>query len=261
VIILGYHRITPWSRGDLSIQSDTFRYQMQYLLERGFHNVSLADVAQSWPNVPRNGFAVTFDDGYRDNYSCAMPILRELGITATVFLAVSYIGTSEPFFWDETRRIEWQGRMQDEDLPLTWDHVDEMVSSGIFTIGSHTLTHPNLTMLSTEAVQYELVESRRLLEQRLQRSIDLFCYPRGDLNNSVVNMVKQAGYRLAVVTPKRPLRRTQYTVFRIGIDVKHGPRAFTWRISPAFERLQVTGVWPQLVRVRHRFHAPRLWPS
>jgi peptidoglycan/xylan/chitin deacetylase (PgdA/CDA1 family) len=145
MIILGYHRVNPAPRGGLSVTTTDFRQQMLCLLHTGYTNISLQEVAErpDDPSRPKHSFAVTFDDGYRDNCLHALPILHELGLKATVFVTVNYIDTDEFYPWDYARMAAW-GDPGEEDLSVTWTQIDEMRGSGVFTIGSHTLSHVEL---------------------------------------------------------------------------------------------------------------------
>jgi peptidoglycan/xylan/chitin deacetylase (PgdA/CDA1 family) len=256
MIILAYHRVTPAVRGNLSVATDTFRWQLTYLLKKGYRNVSLGEVAGSLPRLPRSAFAITMDDGYRDNYLHAMPVLRELGLTATLFVPVSYIGTNRPYPWDEHLGIFSEDGVREEDLPVTWTQLEEMQMSGLFTIGSHTLSHPDLPRIDADAARLEITNSKRALEERLGRPVTCFCYPRGKVNQSVIAMVRDAGYDLGVVTPESPVPRTVYTLRRVGIAANHTPRQFAFKVSPAFRLLLNLGIWPRYRAMKGRRRRP-----
>jgi peptidoglycan/xylan/chitin deacetylase (PgdA/CDA1 family) len=245
VIILGYHRVNPAPRGNLSVTTDAFRWQLLHLLHKGYRNISLEEVAASLPRLPRRAFAITLDDGYRDNYFHAMPILAELRLTATLFVTVNYIGTDRPYVWDDQRRVQWGGDVREEDLSVSWSQLHEMQESGLFTVGSHTLSHPELPSVDTDTARHEITASKQVLEERLLRPVTAFCYPRGELNHEVIAMVKDAGYALGVVTPERPVPRSNHTLRRVGIDAKHTDRQFAFKVSPVFQLLLASGIWPR----------------
>jgi peptidoglycan/xylan/chitin deacetylase (PgdA/CDA1 family) len=252
MIILEYHRVNPALRGNLSVTTDAFRRQLLYLLRRGYHNISLEDVPAMLPRLPRAAFAITLDDGYRDNYLHAMPILRELRLTATVFVPVNYVGTEHPYPWDELRIARWGGDVREEDICVTWDQLHEMQESGLFTIGSHTLSHPELPSIEARQAWHEITASKQVLEEHLRRPVTCFCYPRGRFNDEVITMVRDAGYRLAVLTPNRPAPKTSYALQRIGIDAKHSDRQFAFKVSRTFQMLLASGIWPRYMAVRSR---------
>jgi peptidoglycan/xylan/chitin deacetylase (PgdA/CDA1 family) len=135
--------------------------------------------------VADNAVAVTFDDGYLDNYEFAIPACVEQGVPATVFIA-----------WDALGSPAFRGG-----LPMmSRDQVRELAALPGITIGSHTLSHPKLSRLAPEAQLHELRDSKAVLEDWLGKPVETFCYPFGDYAPSTVDLVGACGYRLAVTT-------------------------------------------------------------
>jgi len=143
IAILAYHRVSP-SRdgyyGDMSVSPENFENQIRYL-SQNFEVLSLGDLVNlvRLGAVPDKAAAVTFDDGYRDNYVHALPILKKYDIPATVFLATGHIGTGEVFWWDEvwyalchsaTERVDLEGVGS---CPLT-SEVNELREESITAI-------------------------------------------------------------------------------------------------------------------------------
>lgn len=189
--ILYYHRIDEELHRSC-VTPEAFREQMQYLRDAGFRIVPLADLTVGWERgetFPPRTVAVTFDDGFADNYERAFPVLAELGIPATIFVTVGALGGSLAVLRDKR-----------DALPaLTWDQIRTMLAERI-TVGSHTLTHPHLTTLAADALEKELVESRAIIAAETGVTTQLFCYPHGDFDARVRAAVEQAGYRLACST-------------------------------------------------------------
>ena len=233
-LILAYHSVNTRREDGLAVGIDDFRNQMSWLQRRGYRSMTLRDFTGL--KIEKGGplLIITFDDGYADNYSLAFPILKEYGFVATVFLVSDYVNTDHIFSWDEAK----VGPHGDPSLYrlLNWEEIREMAGYGI-EFGSHTCTHPELTKLSTKQSWEEVTRSRVDLEARLGREIASFCYPDGDLNPEVVQMVEQAGYRSAVVTPPRagiPLSR--YTLRRVGIYQNNRSLLFRLKTMPFVRR-------------------------
>jgi peptidoglycan/xylan/chitin deacetylase (PgdA/CDA1 family) len=190
--ILYYHSISSDPVRSRVAPPDFVRH-MEHLSRSGFHLLPLAEglarLASPEPLPPRS-LAVTLDDGFRDNYEHAFPALLRFGIPATIFLTAGYIGTD---------RLPTLTRTDFVPRPLSWEQVKEMHAHGI-AFGSHTMTHPNLTEVPLAEARREIVDSKRLIEDRLGAPVPLFCYPRGDLNAAVCQAVREAGYTAACST-------------------------------------------------------------
>jgi len=172
-----------------------FEHQMRYL-SKTHSPISLERVAQHVRNgtsLPSKAVAVTFDDGYQDNYENAYPILKKYNIPAMVFLATGFIGTGEIPAWEKGR---YTG---EKALMLSWRQVREMSEGGI-SFGSHTLTHPFLTRIPRRQVEKEIRLSKDMIEQQTGRPVTTFAYPSGDFNSDTKGMVSEAGYSAAVST-------------------------------------------------------------
>ena len=117
---------------------------------------------------------------------------------------------------------------------VTWDHIKEMADMGI-EIGSHTMNHPILSQIDTREVLLEISESKRRIEERLEKPIQSFCYPNGrtkDITAEVVDTVKSAGYKCAVLGPQRDLGSyTNIDHFRIPrIGLTNDKDDFLWKM-------------------------------
>lgn len=172
-----------------------FESQMRYLSEE-YNPISLETAAQhiqDGTSLPSRAIVVTFDDGYRDNYENAYPIVKKYNIPATVFLTTGFVGTGELPAWE---RGHYAG---EKPLMLSWKQVREMSDSGI-SFGSHTLTHPFLTRIPRRQVLKEIHVSKDLIEQQIGKPVRTFAYPSGDFDSEVKGIVREAGYSAAVTT-------------------------------------------------------------
>lgn len=195
-LIICYHCVKDEAFPHLRpVKVADFENQMRYL-SNVYNPIPLERMAQHIQNgtsLPSKAIAVTFDDGYRDNYENAFPILKNYNIPATVFLTTGFIGTGEIPRWDK------EYYKNDKALMLSWEQVQEMSDNGIF-FGSHTVTHPFLTRISRKQAQKEIRQSMDIIEQQIGKPITTFAYPSGNFNSEIKEIVKDAGYTAAVST-------------------------------------------------------------
>ncbi len=188
VPIILYHHVRPISNDmdqlgkDLSVTPERFSGHLAEFKKQGFHTIGLQDFADALEKkkpLPSKPVIFTFDDGYENAYTVALPILERHGMTGTVFVIGNAVGT--PGY-------------------LSWGQLEDMVDSGVFEIQSHSLNHPDLASLSPELLRYELLGSKDLLESRLGLPMTFLCYPYGKYSAQVADAAKHAGYRGAVTT-------------------------------------------------------------
>lgn len=190
--ILTYHAIDDRD-SVISTSPERFRSQVETIASMGMEAMSLERAYRHLDRhgtFPENAVVLTFDDGYRDLARHALPILSAHGFTATVFLVAELVGLDA----DEAR-----ARNADfsRDL-LTWEQVGEMIRAG-FEMGSHTLTHPDLTALPPDEREREIGDSRRILERRLGVPVTSLAYPYGPFNEAVREAAARH-YRFACTT-------------------------------------------------------------
>lgn len=252
-IVLAYHRVNDKRREDaLTVSLRNFEFQLRYFKDKGYHAITLNEWIKQTSSLkfPLQGkkLIITFDDGYRDNYLHALPILQKYGFPATVFIATSYIDKEEPFPWDIKKG--WQ-KFHEEDLPLKSWHILDMQSKGL-EIGSHSVSHRNLTEIGHSQILYELRESKRRLEDLTGQTILSFCYPRGFFTQNICDMVMQCGYNAAVVTPSLgsgPIKsHNPYTIRRIGVYNQDGITRLLLKGSPIGRLVWVTRRFAFLLR-------------
>lgn len=188
VRILGYHRISD-DDDVLAVRRDEFRRQMEAVLACGGHVVRL-DAAVDLLTHPLEGLyiCVTFDDGYRDTLDYAAPVLRELGIPATVFLPTAMIDGRMTYSW-------YRGVPP---ASLDWDGVTELVADGSIDVQSHSRTHPRLPALDERRAFAELSGSKDDIERHVGTPVSSFCYPAGLYGPRDAKLVLESGYRSAV---------------------------------------------------------------
>jgi peptidoglycan/xylan/chitin deacetylase (PgdA/CDA1 family) len=233
-LILAYHSVSGHRRDALAVRSARFDEQMSWLHRRGYRTVTLADYAGRGFRHTSKTAIITCDDGYRDNFTVALPILRRYGFVATVFLVSDYMATDRIYPWDAPK-IQAESERNHYRI-LNWDEVSEMLECGI-EMGSHTCTHRDLVPLAAEDRWDEIQRSRHLLEQKLGREVVSFSYPRGDIDNQVIQMVARAGYQCGVITPTRTgIPFSPYTLRRIGVYHPNSQLVFRIKAIPMVRR-------------------------
>ena len=215
VPVIQYHMIDKPSRSSRVRGGFTpparFARQMRYLQAQGFVFYTAAELIDFYlteGKFPANGITVTFDDGCQDSYTNAFPVLRGLGIKATIFLVPSVIGkiSAKPLAMGEEARPH-----------LSREEILEMAAHGI-EFGSHTTNHRLLHELKPEEVKYEVSDAKKQIEELLQKPCKTLAYPAGFFNATVEKIVAKEGYTCAFSTvygPKEPINL--YALNRIEI--------------------------------------------
>lgn len=191
--ILTYHHVGSSPPGvrlkGLYVSPRLFTRQMDELRANGFVTETY-DRSTSARNPETRRIFLTFDDGFRDVFEHALPVLRNSRFTAIQFLVADLLGqTSE---W-QAASGEVPGKLMDQAEVKDWIDAGNQ-------IGSHTLRHPFLTRLAFAEAREEITASKKKLEDMFGVAIDHFCYPYGDWNREVRDLVKAAGYRSACTT-------------------------------------------------------------
>jgi peptidoglycan/xylan/chitin deacetylase (PgdA/CDA1 family) len=170
VPILTFHAIDD-RPSVISCTPEVFREGMALLHEAGYRTMGLleaVDCLHRGGGFPKRAFVLTFDDGFQSVYREAFPVMRELGMRATVFLTV---GAARGASTD--RLPSFEGRTM-----LSWREVREMQTAGV-EAGAHTLTHPDLTRLPADRIAVEMRESREVIEDAVGAAVRTFAYPFG----------------------------------------------------------------------------------
>lgn len=188
VPILMYHyiRVNPNPTDKvgfaLSVTPADFEQQMQYLATHSYNAIDVSTLVaalKSRSGLPAKPVVITFDDGYRDFYTTAFPILKKYNLHAEIYVVSGFVGGANY---------------------MTWDMIKEVSASGLVTVGGHTRTHVDLTRATLTNLVKELVESKSALEANLGTKITDFCYPYGAFNSQVAAEVEKAGYTNATAT-------------------------------------------------------------
>jgi peptidoglycan/xylan/chitin deacetylase (PgdA/CDA1 family) len=164
-------------RQDLSVSPERFEEQLHYLRTEGYESITLHDLLlamQTGAPLPLKPVVLTFDDGYRDNYTNAFPLLQRYGYTAAFFLNVAFIDSEHPEY-------------------LTWDQVEEMAAAGM-DMEAHGYTHPNLRDSDMDALIFQILRPKEAIEARTHETVRFFCYPSGQYDERVIRVLHSANY-------------------------------------------------------------------
>lgn len=196
--ILMYHQIdtvparnVPF-RG-LNVAPNNFRQQMHWLSRLGYKGLSLRELAP-YIRGEKQGkvVGITFDDGFRNVYENALPVLNELGFTATCFFVSGQIAGYNQ--WDEEIGIPYAPCMTKSEM-LEWDQAGH-------EIGAHTVDHVHLPAIDADEAFRQIRDSRLQLEDMAGKEVRSFAYPYGDVSPLIRDMVEESGLNLAVTTRK-----------------------------------------------------------
>ncbi|HEX8692843.1 MAG TPA: polysaccharide deacetylase family protein [Longimicrobium sp.] len=190
-VIVAFHRVDDRVRGNpIGCSRDEFARYLDFFA-RHFRVVPLSELLARLEAGGSAGgrLAITFDDGYRDNYEVAAPLLRARGLPACFFVAAELIGSRTQPWWDAEygARAEW----------MTWDQVRALHAEG-FEIGAHTLSHADLGRTHGEAAEREIAGCRARLERELGAPVTLFSFPYGAAHRMTEEnraRVARAGFR------------------------------------------------------------------
>jgi len=194
VPILVYHRFGAGDepRDPMEVSRASFRAQMALLRDEGYQVIPLRDLGEFLAGrraLPRKSVVITIDDGFRSVYTIALPVLREFGFPATLFVYTDFVKRGPG---------------------LEWAALREMVATGLVEIACHSKTHANLSLRREGETEpeyrarlgEEVRGPTRLLRERLGVPSDAFSFPYGDANDEVITALKAEEYELALTVTR-----------------------------------------------------------
>lgn len=176
VMVLNYHKVVD-EHMSLSVPLADFEQHMKWLQEYGYTSITpeeLYNFIVNGSELPEKPVLITFDDGYKDNYTNAYPIMKKYGFKGTIFVVTGFLGVYDNY--------------------LTWEQAGELAENG-FSIESHTHNHKSMTEASDDDISKELAKSRDTLKEKLGVEADFIAYPTGTYNLHIAELVKEAGYK------------------------------------------------------------------
>lgn len=222
VPILMYHYISDPPAGagdlrrDLSVSPDRFREQLQYLRERGYHTITLNDLARSLTvgaPLPANPIILTFDDGYADAFINAFHLLKQFDYSGTFFLMTARIDANDP-------------------AHLSWAEVEEMHAAGM-SFEPHSYNHPDMTGRGYDFLVFQILASKEAIEARTGETCRFFAYPAGRYDQFVIDVLRSAHFWGAVLTEQGATHPTDglFTLRRVRIRGSDDLAVFAQKLS------------------------------
>lgn len=191
---------------NLSVTPQHLEEQLDWIAQRGYTTVTMntlvrclngGSVEQPCPAQP---VALTFDDGYEDAFTAALPALQRRGMIATFYIVGNFVG--QPGY-------------------MNWEQIRALQSAGM-EIGSHSMSHPDLTTLDWGTARAEVFDSKALIEANIGQTVNSFCYPSGRFNDSIAALVQEAGYTNATTTMNELPQSNLMLLPRLRVDGHYG---------------------------------------
>jgi len=245
VVVLCYHSVHP-TKEIRSATPAVFEQQVRWL-RRHCELVPFGSIASRARIASTDGkpiVAVTFDDGYDDNYTYAFPILKAYEVPAVVFVTTGLVDRDP----DVIRRFASAWRVPDDEVTaLSWGQISEMHAAGV-AIGAHTRTHPVLATMKAAAAMDEIATSKAALEERLGTAVELFAYPfgkpRAHVTRETRDLVASAGFTSAATILYRGVRFSDDPLMIPRFPVtKDSMEIFSGKV---LGRLDAVGAWQTL---------------
>jgi len=217
-VVLYYHAVTKTER-------IKFAHQMDLLLRLG---KPIAADLSSVPQTQGNFVAVTFDDGLESVVENALPELEQRKIPCAIFIVPESLG----------RPPIWMNSSQTNGRVMSLEQMRNL-NPLLVTVGSHSLTHPNLPRLDPQAARQEICHSRSRLRNLLGREIDLFSFPYGAFNQSLIENCREAGYKRAFTTqPTLAFNRSEeFASGRVAVEPGDSDLEFRLKVMGAYRWL------------------------
>jgi peptidoglycan/xylan/chitin deacetylase (PgdA/CDA1 family) len=203
IAVLGYHKIGVPAGGSGSwfyIPEETFGRQLQWILDRGWQVIGvrgfLGAIAQP-DSLPGSSVLLTFDDGYRSMREGALPVLRQFGLPAVLFVPSGFIGGINAF----------DAGIEPEEAICDWDDLAHLEQHGV-SIQSHGVSHRRFSSLDETEMEREVGDSKKALEGGLDHAVDMLSYPYGDCGKDRIcsaQALRRAGYKAAFGFGGKPM--------------------------------------------------------
>lgn len=212
--VLMYHDVKETPVNYFDVQVDDFKKELDWLRKDGWQTLSMDEfisyLEQGKP-FPKKSVLITFDDGYAGIWEYAAPELEKRNMKATFFITPKALG------------------LMKENYPhITTEQLKILANNPLFSIGCHSMTHPNLNALNDDQLTDEIVNSKKVLEEIIGKEVKSFAYPGGDYHKPVIQKVIAAEYAVAFAVQDRGLfhELPRYSIPRIAVGYESGNKDF-----------------------------------
>ncbi|RKN74228.1 polysaccharide deacetylase family protein [Paenibacillus ginsengarvi] len=214
--MLNYHSIGVEPDNNAVLDPKKLDEQMAHLSKEGYTALTLQQFIGIWDGhmeAPAKPVLLTFDDGYTDNYTEAMPILRKYGFTATMFVSPGMTGQDGYF--------------------AEWEQIREMRDAG-WDIQPHGMSHPYMHKLPLDKQRYEIAESIKQLKEQTGLDTYVFCYPYGMRNGDTLKLLEESKVRFAFTIDQGRTEPSQNPLLlkRIFVGGKESMDTFLKKLKP-----------------------------
>ncbi len=236
VPVFMYHHISPHKGDMVTVAPDVFEGQMRFLAESGYKTLSAEEIvshADGKSAVGGKAVAITFDDGYLDNYAHAFPILKKYNIKTTIFIVTDWVEAASNKVRSQKSEVRSDtvitpsheecknliASSQAHKAVINWDMIKEMQKSGLTDFYSHTMSHRKCAELSYEDLRKELNNSKTVIEEKLRKPCPYLCWPKGSYNDLSVKAAQDVGYTALFTTKKGVVKKgsDRFSIERIAV--------------------------------------------
>ena len=231
--IMMYHMISDQivdsKKSGLRVSEQMFEKHLKYFVENDWKFIKMSDLSEYADD--EKVVAITFDDGYLDNYKIAFPLLKKYNACATLYLVIDRHNND----WSVKKNSKHNTGILAKEEKLSDLQIQEMVDSNVFELGGHTITHPFLPNLAKDEKENEMISCKRILEDQFNTKITSFAYPFGIYSEEDVKIIKKSSFESAVTTNEGVASMDSiYELKRIKASGKDNFFAFKLRVLKGF---------------------------
>ena len=231
--IMMYHMISDQivhsKKSGLRVSEQMFEKHLKYFVENNWKFIKMSALSEYADD--EKVVAITFDDGYLDNYKTAFPLLKKYNACATLFLVIDRHDND----WSVKKNSKHNTGILAKEEKLSDDQIKEMIDSNIFELGGHTITHPFLPNLTIDEKEIEMISCKNILEEKFDTKITSFAYPFGIYSEEDIKIIRNSCFESAVTTNEGVASMDSiYELKRIKASGKDNFFAFKLRLLKGF---------------------------